>query len=538
VTADRQFRALAALLGLVVVAACAIDLAGAGWSSAADAAAAVALGIGALVLLARRPTARTGMLLALAAIAWCLGTILPWAGVDGAFLVVALTLHRGPLLHALLAYPDGHLPTPLARLAATTAWCTGVVPVAAQSDLVTLALAALCLLAVAGAARSGAVPRRTRQPARIAAAAVASAMAVHAALRIGGAPGAGAATVYAVVVAAAAAAVALAARSGSRAAVADLVVDLGDRPDARTLRRGLAEALGDPDLVIGVWLPDEQRYVDEDGVTLDIAATAGRTSMPLVVDGDRVGILVYDTAVLDEPAVVTAAAAAGLAVRTVRLHSRSLAELAELDASRRRLVETVDVERRRLRAALAEGPEWHLHRAEQDLLAARTAGVAGLGVTLSELAEARAELTELAAGIHPAALADDGLAGALRARTAASSVPVDVHIAVGRLLPALEAGLALACSEALANAIKHAACTRVTIEIGRAGDCIVATVSDDGCGGADPRGFGLRGLADRVEALGGRLTIDSPVGDGTTIRATLPDGARTPSAAAMAGDLA
>ena len=125
----------------------------------------------------------------------------------------------------------------------------------------------------------------------------------------------------------------------------------------------------------------------------------------------------------------------------------------------------------------------------------------------------------------PAGLIDDGLMPALAQLAQRSSIPADLRGDVGRLPEATEAALYFVCSEALANVAKHAAASRVTIDVRAENERVSIAVRDDGAGGADPRaGSGLHGLADRVEALGGRLDVESRAGAGTRIAATIPTG--------------
>jgi signal transduction histidine kinase len=136
---------------------------------------------------------------------------------------------------------------------------------------------------------------------------------------------------------------------------------------------------------------------------------------------------------------------------------------------------------------------------------------------------ARAELEELALGIHPRTLAVDGLGAALRELAGRSSVPVTIVAPTERLPVAVEAAAYFLCSEALANVAKHARALQATIRITAENELCSVEVTDGGVGGADPSaGVGLRGLADRVEALGGQLVVESPHGAGTKIVAWLP----------------
>ena len=140
-----------------------------------------------------------------------------------------------------------------------------------------------------------------------------------------------------------------------------------------------------------------------------------------------------------------------------------------------------------------------------------------------ELSHALEELRELARGIHPAILSDRGLAPALEALAARSPVPVDVEVPSDRLPLVVEAAAYFVVSEAVTNATKHAKADAVSVRVASENGSAVVEVADDGAGGADPaEGSGLRGLEDRVAALDGVLTVESPAGGGTTIRAVIP----------------
>jgi PAS domain S-box-containing protein len=197
----------------------------------------------------------------------------------------------------------------------------------------------------------------------------------------------------------------------------------------------------------------------------------------------------------------------------------------ELAASRARIVQAGDEERRRLERNLHDGAQQRLVSLALMLrLAARRHPEDGeLARAGDELAQALQELRELARGIHPAVLTERGLEPAVRALADRSPVPVELDVALtGRLPAPVEVAAYYVVSEALANVAKYAAASAVRVRIWRTADEARIEVADDGAGGADPNGgSGLRGLADRVEALGGRLTIDSPPGAGTTLRAEI-----------------
>jgi len=136
---------------------------------------------------------------------------------------------------------------------------------------------------------------------------------------------------------------------------------------------------------------------------------------------------------------------------------------------------------------------------------------------------AMAELRDLARGIHPAVLTDRGLDAALSALAGQSPVPVDVtNNLAGRLPPPIESAAYFVAAEALTNAAKHSGASRVGITVDRSGERVVIGVADNGVGGADAAGSGLRGLADRVGAVGGTLEVESPPGGPTIVRAELP----------------
>jgi signal transduction histidine kinase len=140
-----------------------------------------------------------------------------------------------------------------------------------------------------------------------------------------------------------------------------------------------------------------------------------------------------------------------------------------------------------------------------------------------ELRWARAELHDFAQGIHPTALTEGGLSDALPELALRAGMPVELEVSVGRLAPALEAAIYFLCSEALTNAAKHAEATSVTIGVSESSGRLLVAIADDGVGGADPAmGTGLRGLTDRVEALGGQFSVRSPVGRGTRLDARIP----------------
>ncbi|HEX6713236.1 MAG TPA: PAS domain S-box protein [Thermoleophilaceae bacterium] len=200
----------------------------------------------------------------------------------------------------------------------------------------------------------------------------------------------------------------------------------------------------------------------------------------------------------------------------------------ELRASRARLVEVADAERKRIQRNLHDGAQQRLTSVLLILgrLRAMAAAPEHLLVrAIDELAAGLDEIRELASGLHPAVLAERGLVAALEALALRAPVPVEVQAVPARQLPEqVEAAAYYVVAEALANVHKHAGAGRIVVRATTDERCLVVTVGDDGVGGADQEGEGLRGLADRVEALGGRLALDSPAGGGTRLRAEIPHG--------------
>jgi signal transduction histidine kinase len=310
-------------------------------------------------------------------------------------------------------------------------------------------------------------------------------------------------------------AIALALPQRRGAAATGLVVDLATTPQA--LRAALARAVGDPGLEVayrvgGTW-------VDEAARPVELPVGDAEHVVSVVEDGgEPIAALVHDRAALQDEALARSVAAAlRLALANVRLQADVAARVREVELSRRRLVEAGAAERRRLREQLRAGAELHLEAAAAELDATGDAAL------YDELAAGRADLRRFAQGIHPRSLTEEGLEPALRELTAQSAVPIELDVPQQRFPAPQETVAFFVCSEALANAAKHAPGARVRVAVAERRGQLVVRVEDDGPGGADGApGFGLRGLADRVEAFGGRLTVRSPLGSGTVLTAELP----------------
>lgn len=319
----------------------------------------------------------------------------------------------------------------------------------------------------------------------------------------------------------------------AKASVGELLVQLRASP-APDLQELLAQALRDPTLSLIYWLPQYGSWADQNGNPTTLPEPdSGRRVTVVEHHGEQVAALVYDATLGEEPELVEAvSAAAAIALENGRLEAELRARLQELHGSRTRVVEAEQNERRRLERDLHDGAQQRLVALalELGLLAEQTGSDPATQTRLkrarSEVAESLSELRDIAHGLHPAVVSGHGLAVALESLVAAT--PLDVHLrtdGLPRLSEPLEVAAYYVVSESLTNATKHAHPTRVTVDVGVIDGTLVAEIVDDGIGGADSEGgAGLRGLADRVEALNGRLRIWTAAGKGTRVRAELPCG--------------
>jgi signal transduction histidine kinase len=313
-----------------------------------------------------------------------------------------------------------------------------------------------------------------------------------------------------------------------RGSVGDLVVEL-DRAGPGGVRRALARAMGDPTLELALWLPERRAWVDDSGREV-MLPTRGDQTVTLV--GDDLAAIIHDPVLLSQPELLEAVGtAARVALENERLQAELRLQLGELRESRARIVRAGDEERRRLERDLHDGAQQRLLGIGMalQLLRSRAEGNGPatdlLDETELEVQSALRELRELARGIHPVILSEAGLGPALASLAERSPIPVTVAVAPSDRFPArVEETAYYVASEALTNAAKHAHASAVTISTRRLGGGLVVEIGDDGVGGADPNGSGLRGLADRVAALDGRLQVRSPTGEGTCVIAELPCG--------------
>jgi signal transduction histidine kinase len=313
-----------------------------------------------------------------------------------------------------------------------------------------------------------------------------------------------------------------------RGAMTRLMVELAELPPPQRVRDALARALGDPTLRLLFWV--DTRYVDLDGAPAE--PDPSRAVTVLEYGGERFAALEHDPFLYEDRELLEAVgAAARLAVENSRLQAQLRAQLAEVRASRSRIVAAGDAERRRLERDLHDGAQQRLLGIRLALRLARSRVGEDDDEVQELLREADAELMTgldelraLARGIHPAVLTDEGLAAALASLARRATVPVEIRTMPEERLDApVEAAAYFVASEALANVAKHAHASNVTISVTRANGWVRLEVADDGVGGADvSRGSGLSGLRDRVEALDGHLEITSRAAAGTQLRAEFP----------------
>jgi signal transduction histidine kinase len=316
----------------------------------------------------------------------------------------------------------------------------------------------------------------------------------------------------------------------ARSAVGDLLLELRAEPPPTELTQPLSRALRDPTVSLAYWLPRYDTWADPDGRPVRLPGPDEARSVTFVdSEGRHLAALMHDPALDEEPQLLRAVgAAAGIALENGHLHVQLKAKLQELEGSRGRVLAAGQQERKRLERNLHDGAQQRLIALSLELgrYSAKLDDEARARIqsARAEIATSLEELRTVARGLHPAVLSGHGLGVALESLAASSPVPVRLNVGVeNRLDESIEVAAYYVVAESLANIGKHAQATLATVDIDREGDEIVVEVVDDGIGGADSdRGSGLRGLADRVEALGGRLRVWTPSGGGTRVRAQLP----------------
>jgi signal transduction histidine kinase len=320
-------------------------------------------------------------------------------------------------------------------------------------------------------------------------------------------------------------------RRFARTRIADLVVQLRGPAQPGTVTEGLRRVLHDPSLDVFYWVPDMGSYVDGEGSAIQHPAhSANRLVLPVLSSsGGRLAVVLADPVLSAHEELVQAAiTASSLALENSHLQAALQAQLKEVRASRLRIVEAGMSERRRLEHDLHDGTQQRLlalkvmlgaAEAEVDNAAAR----ATLSRIRQELGQVFDELRDLAHGIHPAVLSQVGLASATVTMAENHLIPIDVNLPDRRFPEATELTAYFVISEAISNAVKHASADRIRIRGREVDHSLRVEITDNGRGGARiTDGTGIAGLADRVRALGGDLSVHSADGQGTRLEASIP----------------
>ena len=308
--------------------------------------------------------------------------------------------------------------------------------------------------------------------------------------------------------------------------VSDLVASVAGSPDLAGVTEALRGALQDPELMIQISVPEGTDFAEEasDGVRPSNGDDSRWTIPVRRSSGEQLAVLSLDPRLRRHPALVeSAVVAVGLALEVQ-------AQIAEVRASRMRIATAAIDERRRLERDLHDGTQQSLLAAAASLGAARLhvpesseTVVAAIDQARKDLQTAYMELRQLARGIHPAVLSQSGLLAAIESVAERLPINIELRIPDQRWRANVETTLYLLVCEALTNTVKHAKADHVSVRLESHDARVDVIIRDDGCGGAAASdGSGLAGMRDRVQALGGTLSIHSPVGRGTSIEAVVP----------------
>lgn len=488
-----------------------------------------------LVAYALRPHNKTGALMAATGFSWFLGNfvgadnaLVAWAAANGTY------LHRGFLVQLLVAYPVGRVVGWPARAAVATGYVAALFPAVWQSDPLTIGLATLLVLERVYTHHRSAGPFRRAQLLSLRVSLVTGTVLAGSAVGrmvygVAGSQPALLAYQGALVAVGGAMLLWLRMRAWEQIDVADLVVELGER-DAGTLRAELSRALADPSLEIGYWNAGAEAFLDTYGNVTVLPDAGSARGVTVVRRGSQpVAALLHDQSVLDDPGLLEAVSAVTqLAATNARLQTELESQIDELSASRRRVLVARDEQRRRLEERLHDGAEGRLERLEgilrRSIESTTDKAIAErLHGAVDQLQGSLLDMRRLAQGLHPRALEQDGLSAALSIVAEGLAIPVHLDIARCRMPVDVEAAAYFVCSEALANVAKYAQASHANVSVTCTETVARVLVEDDGVGGAAPGGgTGLRGLADRVETLGGTFAVRSVAGEGTCLCAILP----------------
>jgi signal transduction histidine kinase len=490
-----------------------------------------------LLMRGRRRESLTGLLMVATGSTWFLGN---FSHVDTAVVAgaasYAILLHRGPLVHLILSYPEGRLPSNASRLAVGAGYAAALVTPVWDSTLGALAMSALLALSAARRYIGAAGPSRPPRLLALSAAVVLGLVLVGGDVARAALPAGLVSYPVLLLYEAVLFSIALGLCVGlvfapwQFANIVDLIVELGSA-EGSTLRADLARALRDPSLEVGYWIADSGSFVDAEGGELVVPQRSPSRSVTHVRRGSEpVAVILHDPEVLDDVRIVEAVAtAAELAAVNARLQADVQARVKELQASRRRIIDAEETERRHLEQRLRRGAEHTLTELARELPRIRSCAAAPARDRIDRagdhLTGTLTDLRRLAHGLRPRILDEHGLQRALEAVADLCPLPVRVEVVaeVGNIPLRVESAAYFLCAEGLANVVKHASATEAAVRVSRDGDCLLLSVADDGAGGAEAaRGSGLEGLTARIAGLGGSLEIRSARGAGTTLTAAIP----------------
>ena len=492
----------------------------------------------------RVPWSRVGLLLVLAGAAWFIGALGDGATDSGRVATSLAFLYLGVLLHVLGTYPSGRSSDAIERLLILLGYLLSIAAPLWRSDAGLVAVGILIGVGVVVDWRHRTpTERREAAPATwlgitmavlILTMPAAHAIALAMAQRMGVRPwdtGTLAASVASLLVACGLT-WSLVRLDQRRTLVADLVIELG-AGHSTGLAAELRRVLGDPGLTIGIWRPETGRFEDDTGDLVAVPESAAPGVAIIDDRGHRVAVVLHDPTLTDDPGLRAALIqSARMVARNTALRQRLGSQADQLAASRRRLLEAADAQRRVLDERLRRGPAAGLERAANQveglLRGSRDVTRATdphLEQAVRHLSHARRELDAIGRGLDPGSVASGGIISALHDLAARNPVPVILHLPSSLGVAGVVAStIYFTTSEALANVTRHAHASRAWLRLEVTSDRVELTVEDDGTGGVDVmRGTGLRGLRDRLEALGGSLSVGaSAKGVGTRLVAELP----------------
>jgi signal transduction histidine kinase len=479
-----------------------------------------------LVAWLRTPGSRVGPLLMLVALTWFIGGFRWVAWEPAAQLAAALDLlFLAVASHAVLTFPSGHSRSLTLSVVIVAGYAAAIVPAPRADVLVGAILLVGIVIVVLRGRGAGRDQRRALLSGTALALAVGSYRLVPAA--IGGLAWLDTRPVLLLAMGGMAVvlAIPLARRHGGAGRVADLIVELESSPRVELLR-DLGELVGDPEARLGMWYQAGGHFVDVMGRPVEEPAAGSGRVTTLIRDGDEpLAALIHAADVHPDAGVLSAIRmAARLSLEHARLQADVRAQLFAVRASRRRLLLAGDEERARLELRLRDALGARISALEAALRSPALRSDTAATAAIDHLAETQLELDALIAGIGPPVVDRADVRVAFVELAATSPVPLEVRVEVADI-PSRETRSALifVAREALANIGKHAMATSASLRLSSRDGIVRLDVTDDGRGGAHMgNGSGLVGLRDRVEALGGKLTLASGRGRGTHVSASLP----------------